>query len=100
MDLASKVETGHPSLYSYRPLQSGHIRLANVYPGKPTDPIECDIIHAPIEGIGSKYYEAVSYAWGDATLHPDISCGVEGVVRVTNNCVSAIKRLRYRDRER
>jgi len=92
---------GHRSLYRYRELKTGHIRLVNVHPGKSNDPIRCDIIHAPLNGKGSRYYEAVSYAWGDVHSQSSIRCGSNGdEIIVTDNCVSAIRRLRFEDQER
>ena len=102
MDSAGKLLNGCRARYRYRRLDPGHIRLVNVHPGKSTDPtIQCDIIHAPLQGKGSRYYEAVSYAWGDVESQSVVRCGSAGdEIVVTDNCVSAIKRLRFDDQAR
>jgi hypothetical protein len=89
------------AIYSYRPLGLGQIRLLRINPGKWSEPITCSILHAPLEGKGSRHYEALSYAWGNQWPRAAVECGNGGAkVRVTQNCFSAIRRLRYADRER
>ncbi|CZR61365.1 uncharacterized protein PAC_11261 [Phialocephala subalpina] len=52
--------------YVYTPLQDGQIRLLEILPGEPEDPLQC---HLRIVPLGDKdsplHYAAVSYTWGD-----------------------------------
>lgn len=87
--------------YQYKSLRKGHIRLVCIRPGRWTDPISCDILHTPLDGRESRYYEALSYAWGVTRSRWAINCGNSGIlVSATINCIQAIRRLRYQNCKR
>ncbi|KAI0007134.1 heterokaryon incompatibility protein-domain-containing protein [Xylariaceae sp. FL0662B] len=54
------------SLYTFTPLQSAdHFRLIDILPGDPPSPLQCTISEFSLKD--SPKYEALSYAWGDAS---------------------------------
>lgn len=109
--------------YPSPPLPEGAIRLLQIKPGFQNSPISCQLLTTVHEAAPS--YEALSYVWGtrvgkrsitlelldspmwsknwNATianriLQLDYSFRVK--FSVTSNCYSALKQLRYHDRER
>jgi len=87
----------------YRPLEDEHrdVRIVCIEPGEWQDELRCRIMHKQIKPSVSVYYEALSYAWEDPELTEVIDRGyAQGKLRTTKSCASAIRRLRYRDRER
>jgi hypothetical protein len=53
------------SLFTYTPLEEGHIRLIVVRRGKFDAPLECDLFSVPLLKGPQVYYEALSYEWGE-----------------------------------
>lgn len=79
-----------------------HIRLVSLQPGS-DDPIICELIIAEIHSSIS--YEALSYTWGDPDDRQTVFIKSHKheqpkELLVTSNCVSALRRLRYKDRPR
>lgn len=78
----------------YRTLRSGsdEIRLVTIKPAsKLSEEVHCNIESVRLST--SPEYQALSYAWGDASITEEIN--VDGTVfRVTTNLASALRRLR------
>ncbi|KAK3936428.1 heterokaryon incompatibility protein-domain-containing protein [Diplogelasinospora grovesii] len=80
----------------YEPLQANGIRLLHLQPtvGE-DDPILITLSEYPLEDAPP--YEALSYTWGDAKHVGEIIVSAAGAnypLCVTNNCISALRRLR------
>jgi hypothetical protein len=73
-------------------LNPGDIRIVLVRPGKPTDPIVCDLEIMFLDGEGHDY-QALSYVWGDATMQHSITLNGH-IHHVTGNLLAALHRLR------
>ncbi|EHK21123.1 uncharacterized protein TRIVIDRAFT_153219, partial [Trichoderma virens Gv29-8] len=79
-----------------------HIRLVSLLPGS-TNTITCELITVDIDSAPK--YEALSYTWGNAFDRQAIR--IQNTVLqqsaellATSNCLSALRRLRYRDQSR
>jgi hypothetical protein len=77
-------------------LSSRHeVRLLDLWPGRPEDPILCDIRHASLQD--DPEYEALSYTWatqeGDGSLSQTITCCGQ-VLNVSRTCEAALRKLR------
>jgi hypothetical protein len=79
---------------AYQPLSHpSEIRIVKVLLGKFDDPIECDLRHVRLDKK-PKYYDALSYAWGDLLVTTPIS--LKGLnYPVTTNLSSALRYLRH-----
>lgn len=86
--------------YQYQTLlHPQEIRLLHIEPGTEADPIKSSIIHAVLENNPS--YEALSYTWGDPSKFGTLLCTETGTeLGVTQNCLIALRRLRWKDRRR
>ncbi|ETS77398.1 hypothetical protein PFICI_11272 [Pestalotiopsis fici W106-1] len=82
-----------PSIFTHQKLDLSQqqIRILRLLPGEWSDPIQCSLyivymsMHPP--------YEALSYAWGDATNRRPIF--IDGTLcQVTSNLAAALRRLR------
>ena len=51
-----------PSMYNYKNLAEGHIRLLSLLPGEDDGELRGMVYHVPVHGAGR--YRAVSYVWG------------------------------------
>ncbi|RSL77810.1 hypothetical protein CEP51_008751 [Fusarium floridanum] len=102
----AEAEDKHPqypqhasTTYHYTPLQHpDEIRLLILEPGRPSEAVKCNLVHTRLSHTPS--YEALSYTWGTEERPSQIFCGQDGHISVTQNCLEAIKSLRYKDRER
>jgi hypothetical protein len=78
------------------------IRLVLLLPGRPEDPLQCEIIHVNLEDI--PVYDAVSYTWasedGDAKASMVVQCKQGGAIPVTPNCYAVLLQLRRSGRQR
>ena len=90
-----------PTPYEYATLNyrlGQEVRLCELLPGEPTDPLQCEIIHVNLEDHPD--YEAVSYTWasedGDASLSRSIRCGHNRYIPITANCAAVLCQLRRR----
>lgn len=91
----SQVNTGQVnSIYSYKGLSFGEIRLLELFPGNGETPLEGDIRHIPLESAGE--YSALSYVWGPA-LKPFELQTSGGKILLTVALYSALKRIREKD---
>lgn len=85
-------------MYSYLNLLTGTaFRIAEILPGEFDDPVRC-VLHSA-EWLQGRYYEAISYAWGDPSIKVPLDVH-DSVLDVTRNLYTALKHLRYRDRPR
>lgn len=76
----------------YHPLPPGFIRIFELEPGNPTDPIVGRLVSQKIDG---QAYEAVSYVWGDPRQRHDIT--INGTtLSVTANLHAALTAFRHR----
>jgi hypothetical protein len=78
-------------------------RLIDIQPGKPEDPICCSLFTT--RARDSPNYEALSYTWGNPDDKQSIQCRAAagnraGHLLVTQNCASALRRLRLEDSPR
>ncbi|KAI0189605.1 heterokaryon incompatibility protein-domain-containing protein [Xylaria flabelliformis] len=92
----------HKNMYAYRPLPSGYIRVAELYPGQFNDGIIIKLHHEPFQSRKVPVYEALSYVWG-SMASPSwvrVAEAVEGELQVTRNLDVALRHLRYTDRPR
>jgi len=91
-------------LYQYQPLDTGsEIRLLDIYPGHYADPLIGEIVSADLSS--KPRYDALSYTWaneaGDARRLTHILLAKNGgTIRITENCETAIRRLRLTHKTR
>ena len=80
-------------MYTYSPLSGARdVRLLDLHPSeKRNDSIHCTIRHVCLDDQNS--YEALSYTWGDASQHFDISCNGASL-KITHNLNVALRYLR------
>lgn len=83
----------------YSQLHPDSIRLIIVHPGYDWDSVSVDLVSARLLPQPNKYYEALSYVWGDPKFERTILCNGK-VKAVTENLFSALQRLRFSDRSR
>jgi hypothetical protein len=86
-------------VFNYRPLAEGDIRLINLQQGSWDEHIEIELIETSLGSGPQKYFEALSYTWGDQNSATTISCNGRSI-RITNNLAQALRRLRFRERNR
>ncbi|XEV04873.1 hypothetical protein FSHL1_010160 [Fusarium sambucinum] len=99
------------SHFKYSGLHPLEIRLLELQPGSPEDPLTGTILQRELVPENHKIpdYEALSYCWGDQS-HPEIislttehqskSPAKSGYLNIGPNLASALRALRYRDRSR
>jgi hypothetical protein len=76
------------------PLGPREIRLLELHPGKPDDPIRCSILVASLGSNPPPQYEALSYTWGLPTVTETII--VNGFhMPILKNLHAAMRHLRY-----
>ncbi len=73
------------------------IRLLILSPGRGSGSVCCRLTHVSL--ASKPKYEALSYAWGDASETSDIECGGQPI-RVTRSLESALRNLRDPTRDR
>jgi hypothetical protein len=79
------------------PPRDGEFKLLSLHRGQSSDLVTCDLFIASLDS--SVKYEALSYVWGDPDDTKEIKiCGEP--FYATLNLESALRYLRYRDRER
>ncbi|KAI0965378.1 heterokaryon incompatibility protein-domain-containing protein [Xylaria arbuscula] len=90
--------------YTYRPITSDQIRVAEIHPGESDDPVAITIHHERFVAEESSEahlvaYEALSYVWGSTeNMEPILADNLE--LSTTRNLNSALKHLRYQDESR
>lgn len=97
-DASPKLET---ATYTYTPLSLSppSIRLAIISPGPPSSLISVTLLPVPLFTSPPPNYEALSYTWGPPTPKRTILLH-NLTIHVTPSLETALKRLRYSDRER
>ncbi|KAM7193030.1 Heterokaryon incompatibility protein (HET) domain containing protein [Naviculisporaceae sp. PSN 640] len=75
----------------YHPLPPGFIRIFELEPGNPTDPVVGRLVSQTIDG---QAYEALSYVWGDPRQRHDITINGE-TLSVTANLHGALTAFRH-----
>lgn len=78
------------------PRELNTIRIITIRPGRPADPIVCDL---HIGDLQKEEYEALSYVWGPANFIRKVSINGK-TAYVTDQLYGAMKRLRYSDKPR
>ena len=86
-------------LYSSHPLNDGDIRLINLRQSSWDDPIRVELIVTSLSSGSQRYFEALSYVWGDVNSTATVICDGKSI-RVTGSLAQALRRLRFRDRDR
>jgi len=100
------IDRKRDAQYQYEPLNyelGQELRLVVLKPGKFSEDIECEILHANL--FEKPRYEALSYTWadenGDDSPSRRIHCRrSRNWLRVTANCEVALRRLRRQTTER
>lgn len=75
------------------PQESKVIRLLELRPGQPKDPLECALQHHSLESQSLPDYEPLSYCWGDSRRKQTIYLN-RRPVKVTRNLHAALLHLR------
>jgi len=84
--------------YKYRDLLDHEdTRVLTIAPGVDDDPISCTLSHITLSD--KPEYECLSYTWGDV-IGKHALCCEDGMLEITANLQSALRRLRYSDRPR
>ena len=71
------------------------IRLLNIFPGRKSDPIACELRYSSLEHL--PYYQAISYCWEGQDPSVTIDCNGRPL-RITENLSAAIIALRHEDK--
>ncbi|KAM5369986.1 hypothetical protein ACJZ2D_008669 [Fusarium nematophilum] len=86
-------------MLSYEPLPSDHyIRLIRLNPGVLDDPVHLSLIPTSLDS--NPAFEALSYAWGDATSDPRVVHCHEALLQVGQSLHSALVHLRHQTETR
>lgn len=87
------------SQFEYQPLSpaSKTIRIIKLLPGSPSDPLECELEHSPIDT--AEPYEAISYVWGEKKDSAGLLCEGKNL-RIPRSLYDALLQLRYPSRPR
>lgn len=92
--------------YSYHPLAEGDFRLLRLNQGEVDAVLEAALEHERLDIFIPKakqtqleppYYEALSYTWGEHIFNEYIVISGNKYLRVGENLVAALKRLRLPD---
>lgn len=86
-----KLSNRITSIFIYKALKDGEIRVINLHKGSPNDPIVCTLFTKPLSSPG--HYDALSYVWGSWN-NPDRISLNEKSFYITRNLADALKRLR------
>lgn len=90
--IKSESNIQSPSL-SYQALRKrGEIRVIELQPGQPQDPISCTIRHVLLDD--HPYYMALSYFWGNQKNRRIITCNGQSI-SITENLESALNHFRH-----
>jgi hypothetical protein len=92
---------------AYPPLQPGEIRVFVLHPGLPGSPLSGDLHVNHVDHL-EKYYEAISYAWGDLEydaegrpiLHHEVLVQGHGRVPIAEFLFEALQQFRRGDKAR
>jgi hypothetical protein len=79
--------------YRYEPLRSpSHIRILELEPGDHAVPLRCSLVQVDLQD--RPQFEALSYAWGDASDLKTIECNGKELM-ITRSLHEALESLRY-----
>ncbi|KAF1839660.1 hypothetical protein BDW02DRAFT_486530, partial [Decorospora gaudefroyi] len=81
-------------MFSHRALRSGEIRLINVLPGTPQDPLQGVVIHVPLKS--APQYRALSYVWGTGQETEELVT-LDGTLPITSSLWKALCTVRHKD---
>jgi hypothetical protein len=82
--------------YQYEPLSGPtEIRILLLHPGHKYDDISCDLKNISLDNRCE--YEAISYAWGEASKMHCIRCD-NAVIKVRQNLYSALRQFRHKSK--
>src|ERR1700721_2091400 len=85
--------------YEYTSLEDrDNIRLLELSPGSPDDPIEVSLRSVSLHSTTIKY-EAISYAWGDANECETVNTP-QGTIEIPLSLHRVLRRLRFRHKAR
>lgn len=73
-------------------IENDEIRLLILEPGRRNTPLECRLVRCRVSD--DTWYEALSYAWGDAPSQNMLKCNGE-MIRITESLKSALKYIRH-----
>jgi hypothetical protein len=96
MSVSGTLHTVNLAKYTYRPMRNGEsIRLIHLHHSvDDSAPITISILHARLSDAKLDY-EALSYTWGNQYSKQTVFCrNPPSVLEVTQNCYSALRRLR------
>jgi hypothetical protein len=80
--------------YFYKPLKvSDDIRLLRLDAGTKEEPLSGCVEHVSLDDMGSRYFEALSYTWGDPLRCRELRTP-EGILDITDSAYVALRRLR------
>jgi Heterokaryon incompatibility protein (HET) len=97
--LLQSSELGLETALSYRQLESrDSIRLLLIEPIQSTSPYTYTLEHCSLSNLACEY-EAISYAWGDASKLVPLLCK-GGMVRVTQNLQDALRSFQHQSKSR
>lgn len=85
--------SGFEPQFEYQPLSpaSKTIRIIKLLPGSPSDPLECELEHIPIDSTDR--YEAISYVWGEKKDFVGLLCEGKNL-RIPRSLYDALLQLR------
>jgi hypothetical protein len=86
--------SGRRSLYTYKPLLHGYIRLLYLLPGVGEAPLQAVLNHIACNYAGR--YQALSYVWGSDTTDTELITP-NGIILITASLHSALLALRQKD---
>ncbi|KAM0425949.1 hypothetical protein ACHAPT_008888 [Fusarium lateritium] len=95
------IKRSRTPTYDYRPLLNPRdTRVAILEPAETfNEPLRLTLKRVSLSGLGRARYEALSYVWGPITGDRRVYCDGK-VIRVTPNCESALRHLRFKKKPR
>ena len=93
------LSTKSSPIYEQLDVARKEFRLLNLLPGKPSDPVKCELEVWCCDKNQCRQYEALSYVWGD-TPGPSTIVLRDQHMHVTSNLESALRHLRFEDHHR
>jgi hypothetical protein len=83
-----------PQTYQYEPLRSTeYFRIINLLPSDKCESA-INLRLSEVKFAGNQDYEALSYTWGSTEDPKSIECDA-GTLKITRNCETALRHLRY-----
>ncbi|KAI2601850.1 HET-domain-containing protein [Hypoxylon sp. NC1633] len=85
-----------PSLYSPLDPLRKEIRLLECLPGRETDIVRANLLHASLLDSEAARYETISYYWGDASIRDTLEVNGQ-VISVPSSSAAALRCMRNED---